>query len=130
MLRQAMLDRNLMGIRVCRRASTINHLLFMDSIFIFCLPIKIISFIFCKTTPKAYNHLLKILNKYALELGQCINHEKTIMVFSCNVKEKNRAEIYTIWGCSETKQYEKYLALTPIIGRFRKRAFFKIKTKV
>lgn len=79
-----------MGIRVCRGAPTISQLFFMDD-----------RLIFCKATPEASNHLLKILNEYALASCQYINQEKTTMVFSRNVKEENRAEISTNWGCSE-----------------------------
>lgn len=76
------------------------------------------------------NNLQKILDVYAPALGQCKNNEKTTMVFSRNVSDKDKADISALWGCRVTKQYEKYLDLPPMIGRSKKKAFSKIKTKV
>lgn len=119
LLRHAMYDKSLMGIRVCREALAINHLLFIDD-----------SLIFCKATTETSNHLFEILKTYIQASGQCINTEKTTMVFNRNVKEVTRAEISSMWGCRDTKQYDKYLGLPLFIGRSKKRVFFKIKTKV
>lgn len=75
----------LLGIRVCRGTPVINHLLFADD-----------TLIFYKATLNASNHLLKILSEYALASGQGINHDKTTMVFSRNVKKDTRVKISAI----------------------------------
>lgn len=102
-----------MGICVCRGAPAINHLLFADD-----------SLIFCKANDVTSNNLLMILNEYAQALGQCINMEKTTMVFSRNVKETDKTVIYAMWGYRGIKKYEKYLGLPPSLVAQRKRFFF------
>lgn len=52
------------------------------------------------------------------------------MIFSHNVSEDSREEIKLLWDSGVFQQYEKYLALPPIIERSRKKAFSEIKTKV
>lgn len=43
------------------------------------------------------------------------------MVFSGNVRVSAREEIMTLWGATQSHQYEKYLGLPPFIRRSRKR---------
>lgn len=74
LLNWVMLNKSLMGIKVCRGASIINHLLFTDN-----------SLIFYKTNTKASNALLNLLNEHAQASRQCINTYNTTMVFSKNV---------------------------------------------
>lgn len=118
LLKQAMINQSLMGISVRRETPTINHLLFADD-----------SPIFCKNNDIASNNLLRILNEYAQTQGQCIIVDKMTMVFSCNVKEADKIAISTMCGCEDSKQYKKYLGLSPIIGCSKRRAFFDIKSK-
>lgn len=81
MFNDAMLDKSLMEIRVCRGALAINHLFFADD-----------SLIFYKATPETFTHLLKILTDYAQTLGKCINNEKTTMV------RRKLGPIYQLFG--------------------------------
>ncbi|KAG2666985.1 hypothetical protein I3760_15G091300 [Carya illinoinensis] len=62
------------GIRICRGAPRINHLLFVND-----------SVIFCKADVITNVKIQSLLNKYERALGQCINKEKTSMVFSKNL---------------------------------------------
>lgn len=52
------------------------------------------------------------------------------MVFSKNVQDDTRKEVMATWGCRGVTQYEKYLSLPPIVGKAKKKAFSKIKTKM
>lgn len=117
-LKEAMLNKSLMGIRVCRRALAINYLLFTDD-----------SLIFCKVALEASIHLLRIFNEYGQVLDHCINNEKKTMVFSHNVKEDVRIKISSIWGGSVTKQYEKYLSLPPSLVGQKRTPSLKLKLK-
>lgn len=83
----------------------INHLLFVND-----------SLIFYKINREASNNLSRILNVYAQTSGQCINKEKTTMVFSKNVGKMDKTKILAMQGCRDTKQYNKYLGLPPMIG--------------
>lgn len=100
LLEKSALNGSLRGICICRGAPIINHLLFVDD-----------SFIFCKANKAYSDALLSILHTYAHASGQCINIEKTKMVFSKNVKEEIRNEIMSLWGTRGTQKYERYLRL-------------------
>lgn len=101
-----------MGISVYRRAPIIDHLLFADD-----------SLLFCKATVDASNNLLKIIDEYAQVSSQCINADKTTMIFSQNVREVDKIAISVMWGYKDTKQYDKYLGFPPLIGRSKTSIF-------
>lgn len=90
-------------------APSINHLIFIDDILIFY-----------KASTEASKNLLRILNLYAQASGQYINTEITTMVFSKNVCDMDKIDISTMWGCKDTKQYGKYLSLSPMIGHSKR----------
>lgn len=92
LLKQFLVNKSLMGISECCGAPTINHLLFTND-----------SLMFYKENEVASNNLLKILNEYAKVWGQCINMDKTTIIFSRNVKEANKTAISAMWGCKGTK---------------------------
>lgn len=117
LLNWSLLDKSLMGIRVCSGALTINHLLSIED-----------SLIFYKANTETSNLLLNIL-EYAQALGRCISTKKTIMVFSRNVNEVDKIEISSMWGCREMKLYQKYLGLPPMVGLSKKKVFSDIKKK-
>ncbi|XP_042965942.1 uncharacterized protein LOC122299620 [Carya illinoinensis] len=119
MLKQAALNSMIPGIRICRGAPTINHLLFADD-----------SVIFCKADVQTNLELQRILKRYELASGQKLNMDKTSMVFSSNVSSPMQEEIRNMWGGSAIQQYEKYLGLPPMISRKKANAFSDIKSRV
>lgn len=119
LLNQSALNDGTKGIRVCWGTPTINHLLFAND-----------SLIFYKATQTDSQQLLAVLMDYAKVSSQCINVDKTTMVFSQNVKEMEKTEIMTLWGTRDQLQYERYLELPPIVRRSCKRAFSDIKANV
>ncbi|XP_042950144.1 uncharacterized protein LOC122282259 [Carya illinoinensis] len=119
MLKQAALNSMIPGIRICRGAPAINHLLFADD-----------SVIFCKADVQTNLELQRILKRYELASGQELNMDKTSMVFSSNVSVPMQEEIRNMWGGSAIQQYEKYLGLPPMIGRKKANAFSDIKSRV
>lgn len=82
LLRETMIDQSIMDIHVCQGAPTIIHLLFAYE-----------NLIFCKANAEASNNLQRILIVYALNSGQCINTEKTNIVFNRNIDEVDKTEI-------------------------------------
>lgn len=96
----------------------INHLLFVND-----------SLIFCKANSSESQKLLNLLENYAMALGQRINTGKTIMIFSWNVKERDKTEIIALWETSNQQNYDKYLGLPPIIERSWKKDIFGCQSK-
>lgn len=76
------MDRSFRGLKVCRGALEINHLLFVDDSLVFYGAETIFSL-----------KVLDILRRYELASGQCINTSKTMIVFSKNVLNDLRKEI-------------------------------------
>lgn len=119
MLNKAALNRSLEGLKVCRGAPYINHLLFAND-----------SLIFCKANNSFSNYLQSLLSTYAHASGQSINAEKTTIVFSKNMDGETKRGIMAAWGGNNVQKFEKYLDLPPTMGRSRKKAFAEIKTKL
>jgi len=63
------------GIKVCRGAPLLTHLLFADD-----------CFLFCRANISEYNRLKNILQKYEEVSGQTINMQKSEIFFSMNTK--------------------------------------------
>lgn len=72
----------------------------------------------------------KLLQECESALGQCINIDKTTMMFSKNITPATQTEIMAIWTNDTLKQYEKYLGLPPIVGRAKRKALLNIKQSV
>ncbi|XP_042952134.1 uncharacterized protein LOC122289223 [Carya illinoinensis] len=107
------------GIRVCRWAPKLNHLLFADDVVLFCR----VNMQTCLTL----QHKLDIYEKAS---GQKINREKTSMVFSQNVNQSQQDEIMQFWGVHQFQQYDKYLGLPPMVGRGKYQAFSSLNHRV
>lgn len=82
LLKQAKFEGGMKRIRVCKDTPLINYLLFTNN-----------SLVFCTTERSSFVHLLNILSRYSKASYQCVNVEKTMMVFSYNVQWQTREEI-------------------------------------
>ncbi|GAA0157557.1 hypothetical protein LIER_38476 [Lithospermum erythrorhizon] len=75
-----------------------------------------------------------ILNTYESWSGQLVSPQKSTIVFSPNVEEHTRREIYTILGMLVVDNHGKYLGLPSTIGTSKKEVFNsivnRVKTKV
>lgn len=61
------------GVKVCKGAPLLTHLLFADN-----------CFLFCRTDEQDTSNLLSILDKYGKASGQLINYQKLEIFFSAN----------------------------------------------
>ena len=119
LLRKAEQDRHLHGLVISRGGPCISHLFFADD-----------GVLFCKATSKECQALIDILSLYEQASGQKLNTNKTILHFSANTQLAMQREIRFKLGATNTNSLEKHLGLPPFIGRRKRAAFEKIKTRV
>ncbi|XP_041027096.1 uncharacterized protein LOC121267314 [Juglans microcarpa x Juglans regia] len=81
------------GIKICKGAPKINHLLFAYD-----------SLIFCRATMQSNIKIQHLLEIYEKASGQKVNKEKTSMVFSKNVAAGQPELIMNFWGVQRHQQ--------------------------
>jgi hypothetical protein len=82
MIKRAELRGELEGVRVCREAPMISHLLFADD-----------SLILMKADSRNAMKLKEILDRYCASSGQRISEAKSSIYFSPNTVVEERAEV-------------------------------------
>jgi len=76
LFRNAQRSGTITGIRVCRNAPEVSHVLFADD-----------AIFFCQATPSQASNMVEILRLYESWTGQQINFQKSNILFSGNVHE-------------------------------------------
>ncbi|KAL0385615.1 UNVERIFIED_CONTAM: putative mitochondrial protein [Sesamum radiatum] len=112
-------ERNIEGVRICRRAPSISHLLFADD-----------TEIYCRANHHSISHIKRILETYAKASGQVINYDKSHMVLSKNTVQPLRDTLPHILGLQLEEHNEKYLGLPSMIGRSKRGVFSYIRDRV
>lgn len=107
------------GIKICRRAPSISHMLFADD-----------SYCYCKADNTEATKVLELLNIYENASGQKVNIEKSSVFFSTNVIEYNRQSICLNLRMREADEHGKYLGLPNVIGRKKSVILGFLKDKV
>lgn len=67
---------------------------------------------------------------YVKTLGQAINLQKSLLVFSKNIGDITRQNICNVLGVAESDGYQKYLGLPCVMGRKNKEVFQYLKERV
>jgi hypothetical protein len=99
---------NIHGVKICRGAPTVSHLLFADDYFLFC-----------RSTLDETNHLMQILKNYEEASGQEINLTNSEVFFRPR-----------IMGVRHVLGTSNYLGLPSMIFRKKKDIFAYIKDRV
>jgi hypothetical protein len=107
------------GIKVCRGAPLLTHLLFADD-----------CFLFCRADVNECTKLKMILKTYEEASGQAINLQKSEIFFSKNTSEEVKENIKRIFQVSEGLGSGKYLGLPSTIGRKKKAIFGYLRDRV
>jgi ribonuclease HI len=103
---------NLEGIKVCRNAPTISHLLFADD-----------SLILMKANMQCANTLKRILDTYCRSSGQMVSNAKSSIFFSPNTPVGVREEVCRELNIVTEALSDKYLGLPTMVGVDRSDCF-------
>ncbi|KAA3472533.1 reverse transcriptase [Gossypium australe] len=119
LIRQAVGEGFLRGVKVSRRGPEISHLLFADD----CL-------LFGEATKERATFLKAMLRQYEHCSGQCVNFNKSTIFFSSNTAEGAKNKISEVLGVQCSTNIEKYLGLPNVVGRKKKESFQNLKNKI
>ncbi|KAL9678129.1 hypothetical protein QQ045_015968 [Rhodiola kirilowii] len=112
-LRQEQEKSNLRGIKICRGAPEVTHLLFADD-----------SIIFLKASLEDAANLRRILALYEEISGQKVNVTKSEICFSRNVSPELKGRICELLDMRQVNSFSKYLGL-PVAFSNNKTELFK-----
>lgn len=107
------------GIKICRNAPIVSHLLFADD-----------CFLFFRAEESEAMIMKEILSTYENASGQSINLQKSEIFYSRNVLEPVENSITNILGVQQVLGTGKYLGLPSMVGRSRKSTFKFIKDRI
>jgi len=105
MIRKAEERGDLEGIKVCRQAPTVSHLLFVDD-----------SLILMKADKENAECLASILSTYCANSGQKISEAKSSIYFSKNTEVEVKTEVCQMLNIMTESLTDKYLGLPALVG--------------
>ena len=106
LLQQAESEGKIEGIKICRGAPLVNHLLFADD-----------SLIVMKASSSGAQALKQIMCKYELASGQVINKDKSSILFSPNTGDHAKQQMRLILSINQEASAERYLGLPVSVGK-------------
>ena len=104
------------GIRVCRNAPSVSHLLFADD-----------SLIFMKADMDNATSLQRVLDTYCENSGQMVSLAKPSIFFSPNTNVLIREDMCTVLHIDTEALSDKYLGLPELVGADRSDCFMHFK---
>ncbi|XP_042950231.1 uncharacterized protein LOC122282336 [Carya illinoinensis] len=119
LLKQAENRGVLRGVAASRGGIRINHLLFADD----CV-------IFCQAKQEEWFMVEQLLSKYEGASGQSLNKQKTSICFSKNKNPAARELILQSTNGVVCGDYNKYLGLPTMIGRYKYMSFRGLKERI
>lgn len=110
---------DLHGVKVCRGAPLLTHLLFADDFFLFW-----------RADNKESKNLNKVLKTYEKASGQSINLQKSEIYSSWTTVAEIREHVVANLGFTECRGTGKYLWLPSMVGRSKKQLFSYLRDRV
>ncbi|XP_074274046.1 uncharacterized protein LOC141597480 [Silene latifolia] len=109
LMRRAVEQNSLHGVRIARTAPSISHLLFADD-----------SIFFMRASTEEVETVSNVLRRYENASGQLVSREKTTVSFSKGIPRQKRSNLATRLGVVEVEEQERYLGLPTVVGRSKK----------
>ncbi|CAL1387091.1 unnamed protein product [Linum trigynum] len=119
LLRKAIEDKKLEGVKVAPRAPRTSHLFFADD-----------SYLFLRGTLQECENLITVLNEYEELSGQRVNLAKSAVCFSKNVVVPDQEFLAAILGVGALGVQDKYLGLPTLIARSKMETFRYLEEKL
>ncbi|CAL1371133.1 unnamed protein product [Linum trigynum] len=119
LLRKAIAEHKLEGVKVAPRAPRISHLFFADD-----------SYLFLRGSPQECEKLLDVLNEYEELSGQRVNLGKSAVCFSKNIAIPDQEFLAQILGVGAVGVHDKYLGLPTLIARSNMATFRYLEEKL
>ncbi|PNX71244.1 ribonuclease H, partial [Trifolium pratense] len=119
LIHKSLASGELHGVKICRGAPSVSHLLFADD-----------CFLFCRATVAETELLMKILKTYEEASGQEINLAKSEVFFSRNLSAADQEDLSKIMGVRHVLGTGNYLGLPSMVGRKKKHIFAFLKDRI
>ncbi|GAU14634.1 hypothetical protein TSUD_96980 [Trifolium subterraneum] len=119
LIKKAVASGDLHGIKICRGAPAVSHLLFADD-----------CFLFCRSNLSEIRKLMEILKIYEEASGQEINLSKSEVFFSRNISSAAQEDLSNLMGVKHVMGTGTYLGLPSMVGRSKKQTFAFIKDRI
>lgn len=119
MLNDVELRGDIEGVKVCRDAPVVSHLLFADD-----------SLILMKGDGKNVDSLKKILDSYCSRSGQLLSVAKSSVYFSANTLVETRVAVCLKLDIMSESLNDRYLALLAMVGADRSNCFKHLINRV
>ena len=107
------------GLRIARACPSVSHLLFADD-----------SLFFCKAKPRECDEVMKVVKVYGKASGQCINFEKSSLLFGKKVPVDIRQQIKEVLGIENEGGMGTYLGIPEDISGSKCKLFAFLKEKL
>jgi hypothetical protein len=119
LIKKAVASRDLHGVKICRGAPMVSHLLFADD-----------CFIFCRSNLSETRKLMELLKIYENAAGQEINLSKSEIFFSRNISQAAEKDLSDLMGVRHVLGTGTYLGVPSMVGRSKKATFAYIKDRI
>ncbi|CAL1395372.1 unnamed protein product [Linum trigynum] len=119
LLRKAITEKRLEGVKVAPRVPRISHLFFADD-----------SYLFLRGTLRECENLIEVLNEYEELSGQRVNLTKSVVCFSKNIVREDQEFLAAVLGVGAVGVHDKYLGLPALIARSKMTTFRYLEEKL
>lgn len=86
--------------------------------------------LFCKASASEWQQIQHILATYEAASGQCINKQKTSILFNTNTRENIKNQIKKATRVTICQNLDTYLGLPLVVGQSKYKTFSSLKERI